>query len=101
MHVHICVWVCVYTKDLGVPKYHKEKIHFLFNKKHYEIAYVTGVKSQNVIFVISVCNVSGICHKLLQLQSYLEKLSSQRNLGSPLPFPGFQGAILICDLLSP
>lgn len=97
----LCLWRCVYIKDLGVPKYLKKKIHFLFNKKHGAKASMTCAKSRNVIFVIRVCSVSGICHNLIQLKSYLEKLSSQRNLGTPLPFPGFQGAILICDLLSP
>lgn len=98
---YMCVSMCVYLQDLGSPKYQKKKFHFSFNKEHYELVYVTGAKSQNVIFVISAHSVSGICHKLVPLKSYLEKLSSQRNLGSPLPFPGSQGAILICDLLSP
>lgn len=87
--------------ELGAPKYQKKKMHFFLNKKHYELAYVTEAKCQNVVSMIGACNVSGICHKLIQLKSYLDKLSSQRNLGSSLPFPGFQGAILICDLLSP
>lgn len=72
-------------------------MHFFF----YKLAYAPGAKSQNIAFVTSVCSVSGICRKLIRLQSYLEKLSSHGNLGSPLPFPGFLEAILICDLLSP
>lgn len=100
MCMFVCEGVCVHVWFRSSQIF-KKKIHLLFNKKHCEKAYITEVKSQNVVFVISVCNISGICHKLTQLKSYLEKLSSQRNLGSPLPFPGFQGAILICDLLSP
>lgn len=56
----LCLWRCVYIKDLGVPKYLKKKIHFLFNKKHGAKASMTWAKSWNVIFVIRVCSVSGI-----------------------------------------